>query len=54
MFEDDFLPDMVALERALTYLATETIPSSVRDQPISRPDKETATAEIEEKLAPQV
>ena len=28
MFEDDFLPDMVALERALTYLAAETIPLS--------------------------
>ena len=54
MFEDDFLPDMVALERALTYLATETIPSSVRDLPISWPDKETASAEIVEKLAPLV
>ena len=54
MFEDDFLPDMVALERALTYLTAETIPSSVLDLPISWPDQETASAEIVEKLAPLV
>ena len=53
MFEDDFLPDVAALERALAHLGTKTRPVE-RELPTSWPHDETASEEVIERLAPLV